>query len=192
MDVNPLNNQKPKEKKQLEKAVQGNVNVKKPSLMSRFFGEFINKDIGNIWEYLLFEVVGPTLKDMFVDGSERLIELLAYGKVRGKSKSNGGSTYVQYSSMSTSKPEPQRGRRINDLDTIEFENRGDAEHVVDIMNELIDMYGEADVGDLYDLMGVTGNGFVDRTFGWRTKIPYNISYFRGMWVLKLPRCIQLS
>ena len=187
--------QKNKEKKPLQKAIQGNGAIRKQSTAKRFKDELIYNDGTSLKDYFLFDLLAPTLKDVIVDFGKRFIEMIFYGRTSSKGRSNGGS-YISYSSYNqppkrNDRP-VQRGRRISELDSVEFENRADAEHVVDILNELIDQYGEADVGDLYELMGITGNGYVDRNFGWRTHFNYDISYYRGMWVLHLPRVIELN
>lgn len=197
--MDPIQNPKQnKDKKPLEKAIQGNASIKKPSKSKRFLDSLINEDMGDVKEYLIFDVGIPAIKDMIVDMGQRALELLFYGRARGKNRNSNNSSYISYSSYNQqprrndNRPAQNRGKRIADLDSIEFESRGDAEHAVDVINELIDQYGEADVYDLYSIIGVTGNGFVDRNFGWRTKFQYDITYYRGMWVLHLPRVIELN
>ena len=194
MEPNQTQNQKSKEKKPLDKAIKGNAAVKKPSKSRRFFELFINEDVDNVKEYLLLDLLVPAIKDTIVDTVQRTIEMLFYGRARGKK--SGSSSYVSYASYSqrprNDRPVQSRGKRISDLDSVEFESRADAENTVDILNELIGQYGEADVGDLYELIGVSGNGHVDRSFGWRTPIPYDIQYWRGTWILRLPRVIELN
>lgn len=190
-------NQKNREKKPtLEKAIQGNASVKKPSTGRRFKDELIYDDGTDLKEFFLFDLLAPTIKDVIVDFGKRLLELIFYGRASGKAKSSGGASYVSYSSFNQSRrsdrPIASRTKRIAELDSLEFESRADAENIVDLMNELIDQYGEADVKDLYSLAGITSNGFVDCQFGWRTKFPYDISYYRGTWILHVPRVIELN
>lgn len=195
LNQSSLNQQKNKEKKPLKKTITGNASIKKQSTGKRFFDELMGNDKRDLKEFFLFDLLAPTLKDIVVDFGKKFLDLIFYGRTGVRKSGNGSPSYISYSSYNQQQrrsDRPSRGRRINELDSIEFENRADAENVVVIINELIDQYGEADVGDLYELIGVTGNGYVDRNFGWRTPFNYDISYYHGSWILHLPRVVELN
>ena len=53
-----------------------------------------------------------------------------------------------------------------EYDDIIIESRGDAELVLDQLEEIISTYGVASVADLYDLVGITGRSYTDNKYGW--------------------------
>ena len=57
---------------------------------------------------------------------------------------------------------------------------------------MIDQYGEATVADFYELVGVTGNGYTDRSYGWKDLKQAYISRVREGFLFNLPRCIELD
>ena len=73
-------------------------------------------------------------------------------------------------------------------DDIEFDTREDAEEVLDRMDELIEQYGIVTVGDLFDLAGVTGNGYTDQNYGWTSVASATIERDRhGGYFIKMTR-----
>ena len=184
-----------KESKNLAKVVTGDVKVKKKSKGRRILDLFIEEDGVNVREYLIFELLIPAIKDTLVDIIQRSSEMLFYGRVRGSNKrnGNGGTTYVSYSSYSNKpKPTGTRARSVYSFDDIVVESRGEAERVLEILCDMIDQYGEATVADFYELVGVTGNGYTDRSYGWKDLKQAYISRVREGFLFNLPRCIELD
>lgn len=186
MEIQPNKYAKTKEDKSLEKVVTGEVKVKKKSKGRKFLDLFINEDSQDIKEYLLLEVFVPAVKDTILD----LMNMIFYGRTRGK---KGGSTYVSYNSYSSGRQRPT-GRRSTGytFDDIVVESRGEAEKVLDTLNEIIDRYGEATVADFYDLVGVSGNGYTDRSYGWKDLRQAAVQRTRDGYLFLLPRCIELD
>ncbi len=176
------------EEKSLEKVVTGEVKVKKRSRGRKFIDLFINEDGADIKEYLLLEVFVPAVKDTILD----LMNMIFYGRARGSSKK--GSTYVSYNSYSdrTRRPTGRAVRGGYSFDDIEVESRGEAEKVLDVLNEMIDRYGEATVADFYELVGVSGNGYTDRTYGWKDLTMASIRRTRTGYLFDMPRCRELD
>lgn len=187
MDQIPNKYAKPKDEKALEKVVTGDVKVKKRSKGRKFIDLFINEDGADIKEYLLLEVFVPAVKDTILD----LMNMIFYGRTRGSKK---GSTYVSYNSYSdrNRRPTGRVSRSSYTFDDITVESRGEAEKVLDVLNEMIDRYGEATVADFYDLVGVTGNGYTDRSYGWRDLRQASIQRTRDGYLFLLPRCVELD
>lgn len=188
MESMPTKYTNPKEEKSLEKVVTGEVKVKKRSKGRKFIDLFINEDGTDIKEYLLLEVFVPAVKDTILD----LMNMIFYGRTRGSSKK--GSTYVSYNSYSDRNRRPT-GRAVRNgysFDDIEVESRGEAEKVLDVLNEMIDRYGEATVADFYDLVGVTGNGYTDRSYGWRDLRMASVRRTRTGYLFEMPRCVELD
>ena len=187
------NQPKKQEKPKLEKVVQGGVAVKKPGRFKQFLRLLVNDDVTDIREYLFYELFIPTIKDTLNNAIQRSSEMFFYGKTKGKSRSNG-STWTSYGSSFDERRRPSRPdpRSISTSNEIEFDNFDDARRVVDELNEQISRYHKAYLGDLFDVMGITGNGAVDWERGWTRYITDDISYYRGKWILRLPRCEEIE
>ena len=83
----------------------------------------------------------------------------------------------------------RRGRfRYED---IIFPNRGEAEKVLDKMEELIDYYGLVSVADLYELVGLAGD-YPDNKYGWTSIRSAEVMRVRNGYILKLPKAIVLD
>ena len=188
MESVPNKYTKPTEDRQLEKVISGDVKRKKRSKGRKFIDLFINEDSSDIGDYLLLEVFVPAVKDTILD----LMNMIFYGRARGSSKRS--STYVSYNSYSDNRRRPtgRAVRSIYSFDDIVVESRGEAEKVLDVLNEMIDRYGEATVADFYELVGVSTNGYTDRSYGWKDLRNAYIQRTREGYLFQLPRCIELD
>ncbi len=72
------------------------------------------------------------------------------------------------------------------IDDIVFSRRGDADAVLDEMDEIISKYGLASVADLYELAGVTSN-FTDQRYGWTTTRNARVIRVYGGYAIELPK-----
>lgn len=76
-------------------------------------------------------------------------------------------------------------------DALVFESRGDAEQVLDSLDELIETYGVVSVADLYDLVGLKSS-FNDTRLGWTNFDSAVVVRGRYGYLLKLPKAIPLK
>lgn len=152
---------------------------KKDSWFEKVAKWFISEDVDDIKSYLIFDLVIPGIKDVAFD----LVEMILFGekssrKRRGSSKISYSGYYDRKERRSRSK---SRSRDREDKDTstdykdIIVEDRGDAEDIVDRMQDLIDRNGKASIADLLDLVNLPSN-FADVDWGWTN--PRSISYRR--------------
>ena len=77
-------------------------------------------------------------------------------------------------------------------DDILFDSRGDAEAVLDTMNDIIDRYGTVSVADLYDLAQVPNDNFTMNRYGWTNISGAYAHRVRDGYILKLPRTKPLN
>ena len=185
------------ERKKLDKVVSGTAKVKKRK-HSKFAEMFISEDASNVKSYILSDVLIPAAKKLVSDIVKDGIEMILYGNTGRDRRSNGfRADYVSYNRYSDKRYDD---RRISDsrvrtgynYGDVVLESRGEAEEVLDRMDELIDMYGVVSVMDLYDLVGVTGQ-YTDNKYGW-TNIR-NAEAVRtgdGGYRLKLPRALPIT
>lgn len=150
---------------------------------------FVYEDIDNIADWIVRDVVVPTIKDIAL-GS---IEMLFYGEVTGKRthgrKKKDGKSYVSYSDASKreTRNETASRRARFDFDSIAWESRGEAEDVLDMLCDAIEDDGVASVGLFYDLAGIDADYTMD-DYGWTDlRRAEAIKTRYGDYILNLPR-----
>ena len=185
---------KPEERKKLEKVVTGKVRTKKKSETSKLAEIFIAEDAANVKNYILMDVLVPAVKKAISDIVRDGIDMILYGEASGKRRSSTNSMYVSYNKCSYPREydrrEPQRTRGGYNPDDIVLETRGEAEDVLARMDELIDLYGQVSVADLYDLVGKTCE-YTDNKYGWtniRNAEPVRV---RDGYLLKMPKALPI-
>lgn len=175
------------EKKKLEKVVVGQVKTKKKNGMSKLVSGFVSDDAHNIKSYLVKDVVIPTIKKTITD----IVDMILYG---GKHKSSRTpASRVSYRSFYDEPRERRESVAVQayNYDDIILDSRGDAEEVLDRLNELIDTYKIASVADLYDLVGISGN-YTDNRYGWTNLSNAYVDRTRDGYQLKLPRALPIK
>lgn len=178
----------------IQKIIEGKVVTRKPPWWKRAARGMIAEDAQNVGDYLLIDVVLPSLKnlvrDLVVGGTDRT--LFGRGQVRRGGGMGMGSSReplrTRYDQMGG---EPRRmmsreARARHDFDEVTLDNRAEAIEVVETLIARVERYGAASVSDLYDLLGVTGS-YADRGYGWTDLSTADVRQYRGAWLLDLPR-----
>lgn len=181
--------------KRVDKPVTNNVKVKKKSELHKFSDIFIAEDMSNVGSYVFTEVLVPAIKKAVSDIVRDGIDMLLYGSTGHSKKSSSNVSYVSYNKMSERRDDRRaynepRTRGYN-YDNITFDNRGEAEEVLTQMENIIDNYTMVSVGDLYDLVGVTGN-FTDQNYGWLSLRSAKVVRVRDGYVIELPKAVPLK
>lgn len=190
------------EKKKVEKVTSGKVKTKKKSEIHKWTDIFLAEDITNVKSYIIDEVLLPAAKKAVSDIVTNGIDMLLYGETRAKDKGKGSrvsySKYYddrdRYDSRSRDRDRDAGRRRVRngyDYEDVILETRGEAEDVLDRMDDLIDNYGIVSVGDLYDLVGIQGN-YTDNKYGWTNLRNAEVQRIRDGYLLKLPKALPLN
>lgn len=185
--------QKTEEKKQLTKVVSGSVKTKKKSELTKFKDVFISEDASNVKSYIVMDVLIPAVKKAVSDIITNGIDMILYGE-SGRNRRNSSSKVSYrsyYDDRRDDRREVPRTRTGYNYDDIILETRGEAEEVLERMEELIETYGIVSVADLYDLVGITGN-YTDNKYGWtniRNAEPVRV---RDGYMLKLPKALPIN
>lgn len=187
-----------KERPVQEKITTGMVIKKKKSFFKKFTEVFVGEDVGSVGEYILFDVLVPAAKATLSDMVSGGIEMILFGETRPSSRTrrDKNKTYYNYagaSSASYNKPRQAstQNRTRHDFGDIILETRGEAEAVLAQLGDLIEDYGQATVGDLYDMVDITSS-YTDTKYGWtniNTAYPERV---REGYLLKLPRTVLLD
>lgn len=189
-------NSNPPEKK-VEKVVTGNVTIKKKSSLAKIRDMFIAEDADKVGNYILIDVLVPSIKKAIVDiiksSADMIFGTKGSQKSGGTTYTYGGTPYVSYSSsQSKSRPDPVNVSRSQyEVGDIIFENRSDAEEVLDKLGELINVYGQASVADLCEMVNAPYE-FVANKYGWKNihdAVPIRVP---NGYSLRLPRSMPLE
>lgn len=187
-------------KKVVKKVTKGKVVRKKKSLGKKFAETFLGADdVESVAQYVIYDVVVPAVKNMFADTVSNSVEMLLFGKTRGsRTRRDKGKSYVSYGSYydrersrGSNRTLSNSSRNRHDFDDIILEDRGEAEEVLSFLVDLIDEYGMASVGDLYDLVDIS-KSYTDNKYGWDNLSMARIEPVRGGYVIRLPRTILLD
>lgn len=122
--------------------------------------------------------------------------MILYGESRhSRNSSSGGSkiSYQKYYERETGYKTPTRVNATYGYEVREFilDNRGDAESVLDQIQDLMSEYGVVTVSDYYDLVGVSGQ-FTDNYYGWTDMNGMRTRAVRNGWLIELPSPRQLK
>ena len=193
------------EKKKVQKVISGNARVKKKSELRKFTDVFISEDAANVKDFILHDMLIPGLKRLTVGMIKGAAEMIfgETGDTRGRDRFSGSSSlpYVSYNKYSDRREEnyrprsESRGRTGFDYNDIVLDSKGEAEEVLDQMDAMIDTYGKASIGDLYDLVGIIDHNYMNNKYGWTKRNFHNAESLRqrdGSYVLKLPKALPLD
>lgn len=186
-----------KEEKRVEKVISGSVKTKKKNELSNVAEAFISDDASKIKSYILMDVLIPAAKKLISDIVTNGIEMLLYGS-NGSPKRGTNASKISYHKYY----DDRNGRdRFNnaprarasryDPDDVILDSRGEAELVLDKMDELIVTYNQASVADFYDLVGITGD-YTDNKYGWFDLSTATVVRARnGGYMIRFPRAEPL-
>lgn len=178
------------EKKKVEKVVSGKVKTKKKGEISKLKDVFISEDVSNVKSYIFMDVLVPAVKKAISDIVRDGVDMILYGESRGK-KSSG--TYVSYRDYSKNTSNASRAslRSNFEYDDLYFETRGEAEAVLEQLEEILERYGVVSVADMYDAAGLTAP-YTANKYGWmslRTAEPVRT---RDGYIIKLPKASPID
>lgn len=177
------------EKKANEKVIKGSAKIHQKTTGEKLKETLFGEGVDNVGDYVIFDVIIPTLKEMVVNSVSDGINMLLFGETkRGRSSSrNSRSGYVQYESYSRNRDRDSGRRAQFDFSDIEFETRADAIDVLDAIEDTISMYDVASVSDLYEFAGITPRP-TDNNYGWTSVNTAEILMKRnGSYILSMPR-----
>lgn len=183
--------------KNVEKIITGKVLRKKKRLSHRVGASLFAEDYGGgegLLESIIIDVLIPAAKSMLYDAGTFGLERALYGAFRPKSRSDRPGGYTAYNRVRTRPQAAEYGQHVlsprtrarHEFDDLILATRGEAEDVLDQMHELIELYDQATVADLYSLVGFPGD-FPDRSWGWYDLSNASVRHVRGGYMLVLPR-----
>lgn len=184
-----------KPEKKVERVVTGPVHQRKKSEIRKMTDIFVSEDIGNVKSYILMDVLVPAIKKAVSDIVTNGIDMILYGESGRTKKNNTPGSRVSYRSYyerdRDRRDDIPRSRAGYEFNECVLTNRGEAEEVLNQMDELIATYGVVSVADFNDLVGIRGN-YTDNNYGWTNIRNAQVARVRDGYVIKLPRAMPLN
>lgn len=169
------------EKREVKKVIKGSSRVHQKTTGEKFKESFFGEDIGNLGDYLLFEVLVPLGRDLVDALFTSAKDLILYGETRetsskGRSGGRRGGTYVSYDGYSRrSRRDSVAAKRARfDFSYIDFDTLDDIDDVIEEMRDIWSVYNEITVAQFYAAAAPfdpeTGEGIrispTDSNWGW--------------------------
>lgn len=183
--------------KRVGKVIKGKAKVKKNEVR-KFTDVFISEDASNVKNYILMDVIVPSIKKAIYDLVMGTLDMTFYGGRGGSTRRPTADkvSYQNYDYSSASRRDERSYNRTRTAsgytyDDIVVDTRGEAETVLTRMDEIMEEYGTVRVADLYDLVGVTGQ-YTDNNYGWTNIRNAEIVRVRDGYKIKMPRALPLN
>ena len=198
MEKTTLDKKSIKEKKEIKAVVNGKVTKKKKGIGSKIGAVlFDDNNVGDVKEYVIFDVIVPAVKNAISNAITGGIDMLLFGERRSDSlRSRDSRSYTSYSSRSTSRRDNSRqGYRrssLFELDDILLPTKLDANSVIDNMFNILDEYGVVSVADYYALVGEPSN-YQMNAWGWENlNNVYTQRTRNGEYKIVLPKPVNIK
>lgn len=183
-----------KNDKRVEKVIKGKAKVKKNE-MRKFTDVFVSEDVGNVKNYILMDVIVPSIKKALYDLVVGALDMTLYGgRGGGKRPTADKVSYRDYNSVSRRDERSYSTNRTASgysYDDIILDSRGEAEAVLMRLDEVMEEYESVRVADLYDLVGISSN-YTDNNYGWKNIRNAEVVRVRDGYKIKMPRAIPLK
>lgn len=171
--------------------------TEKQSLGRQFVRNFGGESASGAAQFVLFEVVLPSMKNLIFDVVSQGFQRLLYGNsVRGRGVSSSLAGRSGYSSMyrpggqnggiNTAPIAPARIATPDEFSDLTSESRAELEMVLDQMQSLIDEYDNVSVADFKAMVGLTPE-FTDNNRGWTSIAKASVRHSRDGYWLDLPK-----
>lgn len=190
------------EKKKLTPVVKKGSVVNKNSFGKKLTETFIEEDVQDVKDYIIFDAIIPGIKNLCLDALEMFFFGGSGGRRRGRRRDDDERT--SYSSYYKSAKYKRSRRRRDDDDDDDYEKSDktdyrdivvkysdDAKDVVDQMRGRIHEYGQATVADLFDLVGITGK-YTDNNWGWTKEEQIGIRRVSDGYLIDVPEAKLLD
>lgn len=180
------------EEKRAEKVVHGKVKTKKNEVR-KLTDIFISEDVANVKNYILLDVLVPSIKKAIYDIVVNSLDMSLFGSRGTKRPSADRVSYRDYNGVSRRDDRGYGNPRSTagySYDDIIIETRGEAEAVLSRMDEIMEEYGIVRVADLFDLVGITGD-YTDNKYGWTNIRNAEVVRVRDGYKIKMPRAMPI-
>ena len=193
-----LQNEDNAREKRVNKVVSGAVSTRE-NKGRKFLDTFISEDTANVKSYIFMDVLVPAIKETVSTIVKDAVDIILFGGSGGSSSRGRSGSKISYRSFYNGGRDRDRRDATDytprgrfDYDDIEFNSRGEAQLVIDQLNEIIEEYQFATVADMYDLAGLIPP-HTSNNYGWtsiRTAEPVRVR--GGKYIVKLPKASPID
>lgn len=186
----------PQEPKKIEGVTVNKVTRRQKPMGRRFFETFVSgDDAKGVFDYIVFDVMIPAIKDLVSDAGSQLLDRFLFGESRAphrraSTRPSGNSGYISYNRFSTSPRQDDRPplprRTSNDFDDLVFQTRAEALEVLDQMNDVIEKYGVVTQADVYEMAELSPQP-IDHKWGWSDLTGARVMKVRDGHMIQIPR-----
>lgn len=182
--------------KRVDKAIVSGARVRKKSEARKLVDVFIPEDVEKVKSHIIFDVLIPSAKKAVYDMVTNGIEMILYGESGAGTHSSGTSSKISYRQFYDDRSErrtesPRRLNSVMDYEDIVVDHRGEAESILERLDELVSMYGMASVADMYDLVGITAP-YTANKYGWTDIRNAKVVRIQDGYAIKMPRVRPLN
>ena len=176
----------------VEKVVNGSSKRKKKSGAQKVLDIFVPEDISDVRSYIIQDKIVPAVKDIILDTVRACLGVDNRGSGTSRVSANSRASYSRCYSDSRDSRSPRRAASAYyEYDDILYDNRGDAETVLQKMDEQVADYGRVRVADYYEFSGITGTS-ADNDYGWRDIRDARVVRTMDGYIIRLPRAMALN
>ena len=192
---NSLANTPPKpEEHKVEKIVKGTVKTRKPTFGRKVAKAIFAEELPDVKEHVVWDVVIPGIRDGIRNSLINIVESIFGGGInnnrnRGSVVSYRGGT--NYNSAYNGGVRSRRSEGMYAFEDVIFDNRGEAEEVLDQLNYNIERYSYVSILDYYDMCGLRTRPS-DANFGWTNLQRATVDRVSGGYLLRLPDVIPIE
>ena len=189
--------------KRASKVISGEAKLEKKGEVRKFFESFLEEDLKNIKNYIISDVLVPTIKRAITDIITNGVYMIVYPGSTAR-RNDGQSSRIQYDRMSGIRSFNNQSISISNSNQTVREESLDfiyksvwvdtfqkARDIIDGMDEIMEQYSVVRVADLYDLAGIscphTGNNY-----GWTDIRSAKPVLSNGGFIIKMPRPIPMN
>lgn len=186
------------EKPKTEKVISGKATVKKNEIR-KFRDIFFAEDFDAVKSYICQDVLIPLVKKAIYDIGVGSLDTLMFGKNGNRPRTNGNTSYISYGSNYNNRGgsrfvDERTDTRPNDVRSYEdivIPTREEATDVLNRLDELIENYKRATVGDYYDACGLTCD-YTAYNYGWINLRSAEVVRVRDGYKVKLPKAMPID
>lgn len=172
--------------------------VKKKSGVKKLSDAFIVDDLGSIKDYLIKDILIPSVKRGISDLITNGIDMLFWGEAGRSNRSSRGGKMSYYNSIYDGAQKRRRSgfeyealdREKATYDRRVVDTQKEAKDAIDQLNEIIDVYGKASIADYYEMIQVTAE-WTDHDYGWQEFLDPPVVMVPDGWMIKMPKAHPL-
>lgn len=170
---------------------------KKRSVFDKIFDVFISENLEGTRNPSILGVIIPEIKKTVLE----VIDVFLHpdGKRSYTSRSTTKISYRDYYNKGNNDyPREEYGRRsqvasVMDYDNVVFDSRGDAEMVLQSMDEILSHYGVVSIADYYELCDIDDANYTTNKYGWKDiRNAQVVRVGHNEYKIKLPRAMPLE